>query len=144
MGRLADNARDFISLERNLELEMGMKKRVPSLRARRRGIGVRNPGDKSFANVDYSPDFFKTGGLIPGACIRDARGKKEGPETHERTTFPEGSVNFTPWYSYEEKCRLQDIQDEVDSVLELRSNLNDREGGGGGEGDDDSSDDDEE
>lgn len=115
-GRLADNARDFISLERNLELEMGMKKRVEDLKQQRNGITVGAPGDKAFAAVDYAPNFFAEGGLVPGACIQDRRQK--GVET-TASSYLEGSVNFVESMRYEEKVRLQELDDEMESVRQL-------------------------
>jgi hypothetical protein len=42
----ASNARDFISTERILEVECGMKVKVGPMANMRNGIPVRNPGDK--------------------------------------------------------------------------------------------------
>ena len=37
-GRMASNARDYISMERSLDMEMGMKKRIPNEMKRRNGL----------------------------------------------------------------------------------------------------------
>lgn len=131
-GRLADNARDFISFERNLELEMGMKKRVVDVKRQRNGITVGAPGDKSFAAVDYAPNFFAEGGLIPGACIRDRR---KGEET-KAASYLEGSVNFCESMRYEEKVRLQELDDEMESVKQLPVVRQVKSNGGKTSGDD--------
>lgn len=43
------------------------KKLVTSLDARRNFMPIIAPGDKIYRNVDYSPDFFKEGGLAVGS-----------------------------------------------------------------------------
>jgi hypothetical protein len=43
------------------------KKLVTSLDARRNFMPIIAPGDKLYRNVDYSPDFFKEGGLVVGS-----------------------------------------------------------------------------
>jgi len=59
----AANARDYISEERLLEAECGKKVRVSSKAQQRNGINLRNPGDKIYAHVDYSPQFFNQEGV---------------------------------------------------------------------------------
>lgn len=43
------------------------KKLVTSLDARRNFMPIIAPGDKLYRNVDYSPDFYKEGGLVVGS-----------------------------------------------------------------------------
>jgi hypothetical protein len=54
-------------LENYLEKCMGGKMRIPSMDVMRNGMLIRAPGDKIYKNPEYSSDFFKHGGLIPGS-----------------------------------------------------------------------------
>lgn len=70
-------ANEFVSAERVLEMESGIKRRVGSLKERRNHISVRALGDKPYACAEMAPGFFKQeGGLIAGACIQDRRRTK--------------------------------------------------------------------
>ena len=50
-----------------VENKMTRKKRILSLYEQRNGMINTNLGDKTYKNVDNSPDFFKEGGLIVGS-----------------------------------------------------------------------------
>lgn len=117
----AQNARDYISSERILEVECGIKVKVGSRCDMRNGIPQRNPGDKIYANVDYSPGFFSQEGIIPGSCIQDRR--RHNKATISQATHSDGGdgVNFRPQLSYEAKKRAQLHQGEVHSVESLPS-----------------------
>ena len=56
--------------EWNVENKMTRKKRILSLYEQRNGMINSNLGDKTYKNVDNSPDFFKEGGLIVGSTNR--------------------------------------------------------------------------
>lgn len=70
------NARNFISKERSLEVECGMKVKIGA-RQMRNGITQRNPGDKLYAHVDYSPGFFSAqwvqDGILQASTLASAR-----------------------------------------------------------------------
>lgn len=53
--------------EKELNNEMGSKKRLYSLDSRRNYLDVKSPGDKIYKNPDCCPDFFKEGGLVVGS-----------------------------------------------------------------------------
>ena len=53
-----------------VENSMTRKKRILSLYEQRNGMINSNLGDKTYKNVDNSPDFFKEGGLIVGSTNR--------------------------------------------------------------------------
>jgi hypothetical protein len=65
-----------------LEDVMGQKGRIPSLEAQRNSFPIINPGDKIFKNPDYSPDFFKGGGLIPGSTNKIRYNKNSGKKSN--------------------------------------------------------------
>ena len=46
---------------------MTSKTRVKTLIEQRNGLPMASPGDKIYKNPDYTPDFFKEGGLITGS-----------------------------------------------------------------------------
>ena len=68
------------TVESELEHFTGSKMRLPDLDTRRNNIPLSSPGDKIYKNVDYSPGFFKPGGLIVGSTnifqYKEASGKK--------------------------------------------------------------------
>ena len=55
------------SSELNIENIMNKKKRTYSLEQQRNDYKEVNPGDKNYRYAEYSPDFFKGGGLIVGS-----------------------------------------------------------------------------
>ena len=106
----AKDARYFISKERILEVECGMKVKVGSMRQQRNGIERRNPGDKAYAFVDYSPGYFKTENANP-----------DGPDPGT-TTVPDkvgDGINYRPQPSYEQKKAARMKAAEVDGVMSL-------------------------
>ena len=46
---------------------MGQKMRITNLHDQRNGLPMTSLGDKNYKNPDYTPDFFKDGGLIAGS-----------------------------------------------------------------------------
>lgn len=114
-----DNAREWISTEYVLEQQFQTKKRVPGMKEMRNGIPILVPGDKLYTNVDYSPDYFKKEGVIPGSCIgvnRVARTMQGLKTTNEQQT---NGVNYRPQPSYEEKVRAKTLSAEVSSVRNI-------------------------
>ncbi|KAJ1462828.1 hypothetical protein M885DRAFT_609867 [Pelagophyceae sp. CCMP2097] len=67
-------AQNFIPKELTLEVQCGLKHKVGSLLERRNGLGGRVRGDKAYAAVECSVDYYKAEGRVPGSCIRDWRG----------------------------------------------------------------------
>lgn len=111
-----DNARDWISTEYVLEQQFQTKKRVPGMKAMRNGIPMAVPGDKLYTNVDYSPDYFKIEGVIPGSCIGVNRVARTMQGLKATSDQQRDGVNFRPQPSYEEKVRARTLDAEVDSV----------------------------
>ncbi len=60
----------FCSSAINIENVMNKKKRIYTLKQQRNDFKEINPGDKNYRYVEYSPDFFKEGGLIVGSTNR--------------------------------------------------------------------------
>lgn len=115
----AKNARDYISGERILEVECGMKGRVNSRAQLRNGIEQINPGDKAYAHVDYSPNFFLQEGLIPGSCIQTRRTPKAMAALQTLPNDTSNGVNFRPFKSYEQDKREREHSADVAGVREL-------------------------
>ena len=46
---------------------MGMKTRLKSLYDQRNGLPIKALGDKIYKHPDYTPGFFKEGGLVAGS-----------------------------------------------------------------------------
>ena len=87
-----------------------MKVKVSSMRQQRNGIERRNPGDKAYAFVDYSPSYFKTEKANPDGS---------GPgATAVADKFGDG-VNYRPQPSYEQKKAARMKAAEVDGVMSL-------------------------
>ena len=130
------NARNFVSKERILEVELGMKVKMGGGRAQlRNSIGQKNPGDKSYSHVDYSPKFFLDEGLVPGACIQTRR-KPKTMVVLQSGLGDETGVDFRKQPSYEERIRAQVLRDEISSVEILKI----PDGGGNANADEDSDD----
>jgi len=70
-----------------LENKMTRKKRILSLYEQRNEMISFNPGDKTYKNVDNSPDFFKEGGLIVGSTnkIRYNKTTRRGEDNFYQT-----------------------------------------------------------
>mmetsp|Transcript_16134 Transcript_16134/g.32993 ORF Transcript_16134/g.32993 Transcript_16134/m.32993 type:complete len:241 (-) Transcript_16134:102-824(-) len=114
----SSNARNFISKEGLLEQEMGQKGRVQNRESLRNGVTQRNPGDKFYAHPDYSPDFFKEEGSVPGSCIQNRRGQKNVAASRSTTNFGDMSdgINYRPQPSYETRKKAATLREEIDSV----------------------------
>mmetsp|Transcript_16956 Transcript_16956/g.19963 ORF Transcript_16956/g.19963 Transcript_16956/m.19963 type:complete len:224 (+) Transcript_16956:143-814(+) len=105
------NAKNFISSERSLEVECGIKHKVLSRSQLRNEITQRNPGDKAYGHVEYSPGFFK------GEIIQDS---KTLHVTQYGTIDASNGINFRPQPSYETKKKTQILQNDIDGVMELK------------------------
>ena len=53
--------------ELSVEKAMVRKKRINSLEQQRNNFNIGIPGDKNYRYAEYSENFFKEGGLIPGS-----------------------------------------------------------------------------
>ena len=53
--------------EYNQETVMTRKGRVSTIAGQRNGLPMTSLGDKNYKNPDYTPDFFKEGGLVAGS-----------------------------------------------------------------------------
>ena len=62
-----DQANKTSSKEYNEEKVMGMKKRVTNIYDQRNGLPMASLGDKIYKSPDYTPGFFKEGGLVAGS-----------------------------------------------------------------------------
>ena len=114
-----DNARNWVSKEYVLEQQFQTKKRVPNMQAKRNGISLAAPGDKLYKNVDYSPNFFKVEGVIPGSCIGVHRVARTMQGIKADSTQQMDGINYRPQPSYEEKVRAKTLDDEVSSVRDV-------------------------
>ncbi len=56
--------------ETSIEKRLGGKLRIANMEKLRNGMPLTAPGDKNFRNPEYSVDFFKGGGLIPGSSTK--------------------------------------------------------------------------
>jgi hypothetical protein len=118
-GAKAVNARNFISTERILEVELGTKQKVNSRSDLRNGIPQANPGDKLYANVDYSPNFFYTEGLIPGSTIQQRRMANSMTVAQTARFYSGDGANFRPQPSYAQRMKAAQLRDEINSVNTL-------------------------
>lgn len=76
----------FRSSEYNLEKVITSKQRIVSSEQKRNYIPVASEGDKPFKVAELSPNFFQSGGLIPGSTIqprpvKQLKGSKASNET---------------------------------------------------------------
>lgn len=68
--------------EYSVDEVMNNKKLIKSLDERRNFMPIIAPGDKLYRNVDYSPDFFKEGGLAVGSTISARYNKTVGKKAN--------------------------------------------------------------
>jgi len=122
-GAKAENARNFISTERILEVELGTKHKVGSRSSLRNGIPQATPGDKLYSNVDYSPNFFNTEGLIPGSSIQQRRASKSMAGALKATFDSGDGINFRLQPSYAQRMRAAQLRDEISSVNALSNEV---------------------
>ena len=130
-------ATNYISDELSLEKYMGMKRKPSTYFEKRNHLTMANPGDKTYCAVEYSPDFYKKeGGIIPGSCIASKRKSafasfQAGNKNNNRSTDEYGftidknisqminGLNYRPRLSFEQKRRIKDLSDDIDSVCGL-------------------------
>ena len=100
---------------------MTKKGRVTNLYDQRNGMPMRAPGDKNYKFPDYTPGFFKDGGLVPGSTnqLRMASSgngkaidfysgiKLDGPLNPNRKTWMQA-------------VKEQELNEELDSVHGLK------------------------
>jgi len=117
-------ARETVSMERTLETFMTVKRKVPDAAGLRNGIPVANPGDKAYTHVDYSRDYHKGGGLVPGSTFALYRKKSEDYRSNEQLQSKNGmgaaAVNYMkPQMTFQEKRLMKQLMDELNDVRSL-------------------------
>ena len=111
-------AKHFVSTERTTEVEFGIKRKLGTTEQRRNGIGLRCPGDKSYAAVECSPGYFKEEGLVPGACIAEPR-KEFKARTAAQAAEAPGLADLSAYKRYELKTRRKLLLAEQEAVAHL-------------------------
>jgi hypothetical protein len=95
-----------------LEDTMGMKTRVKTLSEKRNYLPISSLGDKIYKHPDYSTDFFKGGGLVPGSNIRKKEQRKRKGEK-QILKIVHYKKDYRTW---QEKVRDEERREEVDAV----------------------------
>lgn len=98
----------------NLEEIMGKKQRVDHFSRKRNLLPVRSLGDKIYKHPDYSSDFFKGGGLIPGSNIAYKKRKKDIKERGLKIVHY--SKNNVTW---KEKLEMEQKDEDRKTIEEL-------------------------
>uniref|UniRef100_A0A7S2BQU5 Uncharacterized protein n=1 Tax=Octactis speculum TaxID=3111310 RepID=A0A7S2BQU5_9STRA len=113
----AKDARHYISHEKMLGDEMGMKVKIKSQREMRNGIPRHHGGDKNYGFVDYSPNFFKERGLIAGSSFVGERGDIQAQKMAMASDEASRMQDLT---SHPMKSRFLKLQnEEIESVRHL-------------------------
>jgi hypothetical protein len=106
--------------EFSLEHDLGGKRRIESLSSQRNGMSQTAPGDKCFKNPEYSTDFFKEGGLIPGSSNRLLHNRnvsKRADNFYQTLDVKKGSLN--PEKLWTNKVRNEEKDFDVNYVKTL-------------------------
>ena len=104
-----------------IEDAMGRKQRLTSEEHQRNDIPAVSRGDKYYKEVDRERDFFKSGGLIPGACITTRKAKTQlGKEFSAASSHP-CPCNPKPSQTYQQKRREELLFDELKQLRDLNN-----------------------
>lgn len=100
---------------------MTQKIRVPTLDQQRANLPMASLGDKNYKAVEYEPDFFLAGGLIPGSTqqkkIRNS-GNGKAVDFYSGLKL-DGPLNKNS-KNYVQVCKEQNHNLEVTDVSDLR------------------------
>ena len=96
----------------SIEKTMGQKGRLTDLGDKRNYLPISSLGDKIYKHPDYSTDFFKEGGLIPGSNIRKKEDRKrKGENNHLKIIHYK--KDFKTW---KEKTKDEERREEEEAV----------------------------
>ncbi|KAL4468343.1 hypothetical protein ABPG72_010744 [Tetrahymena utriculariae] len=95
-----------------LEKQLQTKTRVEGLPQMRNQLDVRSLGDKAYRHPEYSSDFYKQGGLIPGATIQDKRQKVVSEKQLQSVRVP-GKL------TWKEREKIEEMNEDKRQVDEL-------------------------
>lgn len=102
-----------------IEDAMGRKQRLTSEEHRRNDIPAVSRGDKYYKEADRERDFFKSGGLIPGASIAASKTKTQlGKDLNASSSHP---CHSKPPQTYQEKRRKELLSDELKQLRDLNN-----------------------
>ena len=96
----------------SLEKTMGQKARLTDLYEKRNCLPISSLGDKIYKHPDYSTDFFKGGGLVPGSNIRRKEDRKrKGENNHLKI------IHYKKDYkTWKEKTKDEERKEEEEAV----------------------------
>lgn len=84
--------------------------RILGLDDQRNGLGVTSLGDKAYKYPEYEPEFYKAGGLIPGATSFKVRA---GDNTLPDPSKLKSLFTKPMWY---EKVKMEEAEEEKRAV----------------------------
>ena len=106
---------------------MGKKARVNSLYDQRNGLPMTSLGDKIYKHPDYTPGFFKDGGLIAGSTNQartKASGNGKAIDFYSGLKLDQGPLNPSrkTWTQAVKEQRLNEELDAVNSLKDWEAN----------------------
>lgn len=108
--------------EFTLEKKMGLKRSVRSLEQMRNGLPVKFLGDKPYGHPDYSKDYFRDGGLVPGANIGLHKSNKKYNDNYDETIKNMSKIKRDPnKLTWKEKEKKDARQEDLNALDELAS-----------------------
>lgn len=89
-----------------------------TLDEKRNNLPITSLGDKPYRHPDYSSNYFKEGGLVPGSNIRE-KPKKTESETVLKSVRVPGKLTWKERLKLEEEKQDRDAIDELDKWVEV-------------------------
>ena len=101
---------------------MTQKQRIKSLYDQRNGLPMTSLGDKNYKHPDYTPGFFKDGGLIPGSTNQlklKSGGNGKSIDFYSGLKLGGGPLN-PGRKTWTQAVKEQQLNEELDAVGSLK------------------------
>ena len=106
-------------VEYGISSKMGRKKRVDGFSELRNGISCSALGDKCYKASQYSSDFYKTPGIVPGSTNSQLKRNYAKQKQVDFTIAKDAKYPFYETVKWEDKVRMERIQEELKQVEDL-------------------------
>lgn len=96
--------------------------RITNLYDQRNGLPMTSLGDKNYKNPDYTPDFFKEGGLIAGSTNQlrmKSSGNGKAIDFYSGLKLDQGPLN-PGRKTWTQAVKEQRLNEELDAVNSLK------------------------
>ena len=106
-------------VEYGIDSKMGRKMRVKGFSELRNGISCSALGDKAYKASQYSSDFYKTPGIVPGSTNAQLKRNFAKQKQVDFTIAKDAKYPFYETVKWEDKVRMERIEEELKQVENL-------------------------